>query len=58
MLTSVVLLVYPDTLVQLWYVDVVGLIFLILYLGAAPYRDSSSSRIQVSTEDTGPRGDN
>lgn len=48
LLTSDVLLVYPDTLVQLWFVDVVGLIFLILYLGAAPYRDCSSSRIQVA----------
>tara|TARA_B110001452_G_scaffold164551_1_gene137268 strand:- start:678 stop:4919 length:4242 start_codon:yes stop_codon:yes gene_type:complete len=47
LLTSVVLFVYPESPVQLWFVDVVGLIFLILYLGAAPYRDQSSSRLQV-----------
>ena len=42
------LVVFPDTLVQLWYIDVVGLIFLILYLGAAPYRDSWPSKVQVA----------
>ena len=43
------LVVFPDTLVQLWYIDVVGLIFLILYLGAAPYRDSWPSKVQVAS---------
>jgi len=49
LLTSLVLVVFPDTLVQLWYIDVVGLIFLILYLGAAPYRDSWPSKVQVAS---------
>ena len=48
MLTSLVLLVFPESLVQLWYIDVVGLIFLILYLGAAPYRDAWPSKVQVA----------
>lgn len=47
LLSSFVLFIYPESPVQLWFVDVVGLIFLILYLGAAPYRDQSSSRLQV-----------
>ena len=42
------LLVAPGSLVQLWFIDVVGLIFLILYLGAAPYRDRIASRVQVA----------
>ena len=47
-LTSVVLLVGPDTLVQLWFVTTTGLIFLVLYLTISPYRDEAAGRIQLA----------
>ena len=39
LLTSVVLLVGPDTVLQLWFVTATGLVFLVLFLALAPYRD-------------------
>ena len=48
MLTSVVLLVGRDSLLQLWFACGTGLCFLVLYLGLSPYRDESSSRIQLA----------
>ena len=47
-LTSVVLLVGPDTLVQLWFVTTTGLIFLVLYLTISPYRDQAAGHIQLA----------
>ena len=34
-----VLLVGPDTVLQLWFVTATGLVFLVLFLALAPYRD-------------------
>ena len=48
MLTSVVLLVGRDSLLQLWFACGTGLCFLVLYLGLSPYRDESPSRIQLA----------
>ena len=39
LLTSVVLLVGPDTVLQLWLVTATGLVFLVLFLALSPYRD-------------------
>ena len=47
-LTSVVLLVGPDTILQLWFAAATGLVFLVLYLGLSPYRDEASGRIQLA----------
>ena len=47
-LTSVVLLVGPDTIVQLWFAAAIGLAFLVLYIGLSPYRDQASGRIQLA----------
>ena len=47
-LTSVVLLVGPDTVVQLWFVTTTGLVFLVLYLALSPYRDQAAGRIQLA----------
>ena len=47
-LTSVVLLVGPDTVVQLWFVTATGLIFLVLFLALSPYRDQAAGRIQLA----------
>ena len=47
-LTSVVLLVGPDTIVQLWFAAAIGLAFLVLYIGLTPYRDQASGRIQLA----------
>ena len=43
-----VLLVGPDTVVQLWFVTATGLIFLVLSLALSPYRDQAAGRIQLS----------
>ena len=48
MLTSVVLLVGTDTILQVWFAAATGLIFLVLYLGLSPYRDQASGRIQLA----------
>ena len=48
LLTSVVLLVGPDTVVQLWFVTTTGLIFLVLFLAISPYRDEAAGRIQLA----------
>ena len=48
LLTSVVLLVGPDTIVQLWFAAAIGLAFLVLYIGLSPYRDQASGRIQLA----------
>jgi hypothetical protein len=48
MLTSVVLLVGTDTILQLWFATATGLIFLVLYLALSPYRDQASGRIQLA----------
>ena len=45
---QVVLLVGPDTVVQLWFVTTTGLIFLVLYLALSPYRDQAAGRIQLA----------
>ena len=34
-----VLLVGPDTVLQLWFVTATGLVFLVLFLALSPYRD-------------------
>ena len=47
-LTSVVLLVGPDSMVQLWFVTTAGLVFLVLYLAISPYRDQAAGRIQLA----------
>ena len=43
-----VLLVGPDTVVQLWFVTTTGLVFLVLYLALSPYRDQAAGRIQLA----------
>ena len=48
LLTSVVLLVNPDTVVQLWFVTTTGLVFLVLFLALSPYRDEAAGRIQLA----------
>ena len=48
LLTSVVLLVGPDTVLQLWFVTATGLVFLVLFLALSPYRDVSAGRIQIA----------
>ena len=48
LLTSVVLLVGPDSLVQLWFVTTTGLAFLVLFLALSPYRDEAAGRIQLA----------
>ena len=48
LLTSVVLLVGPDTILQLWFAAATGLAFLVLYIGLSPYRDETSGRIQLA----------
>jgi hypothetical protein len=48
LLTSLVLLVGTDTILQLWFATATGLVFLVLYLGLSPYRDQSSGRIQLA----------
>ena len=45
---QVVLLVGPDTVVQLWFVTATGLIFLVLFLALSPYRDQAAGRIQLA----------
>ena len=45
---QVVLLVGPDTVVQLWFVTTTGLVFLVLYLALSPYRDQAAGRIQLA----------
>ena len=45
---QVVLLVGPDTMVQLWFVTTTGLVFLVLYLALSPYRDQAAGRIQLA----------
>ena len=45
---QVVLLVGPDTVVQLWFVTTTGLIFLVLFLAISPYRDQAAGRIQLA----------
>jgi hypothetical protein len=48
LLTSVVLLVGPDSVVQLWFVTTTGLAFLVLFLALSPYRDEAAGRIQLA----------
>ena len=48
LLTSVVLLVGPDTVLQLWFVTATGLVFLVLFLALSPYRDEAAGRIQLA----------
>ena len=48
LLTSVVLLVGPDSVVQLWFVTTTGLVFLVLFLALSPYRDKAAGRIQLA----------
>ena len=48
LLTSVVLLVGTDTLLQLWFATATGLFFLVLYLGLSPYRDVAAGRVQLA----------
>ena len=48
LLTSVVLLVGPDTVLQLWFAAATGLAFLVLYIGLSPYRDEVAGRIQLA----------
>ena len=43
-----VLLVGPDTVVQLWFVTTTGLVFLVLFLALSPYRDQAAGRIQLA----------
>ena len=45
---QVVLLVGPDTVVQLWFVTTTGLVFLVLFLALSPYRDQAAGRIQLA----------
>jgi len=45
---QVVLLVGPDTVVQLWFVTTTGLVFLVLFLALSPYRDKAAGRIQLA----------
>ena len=45
---QVVLLVGPDTVVQLWFVTTTGLVFLVLFLAISPYRDQAAGRIQLA----------
>ena len=44
-----VLLVGPDTVVQLWFVTTTGLVFLVLFLAVSPYRDEAAGRIQLAS---------
>ena len=46
---QVVLLVGPDTVVQLWFVTTTGLVFLVLFLTVSPYRDEAAGRIQLAS---------
>ena len=46
---QVVLLVGPDTVVQLWFVTTTGLVFLVLFLAVSPYRDEAAGRIQLAS---------
>ena len=46
---QVVLLVGPDTVVQLWFVTTTGLVFLVLFLALSPYRDEAAGRIQLAS---------
>ena len=48
MLTSVVLLVGQESILQIWFAAATGLAFLVLYLGLSPYRDKASGRIQLA----------
>ena len=48
LLTSVVLLVGTDTILQVWFAAATGLAFLVIYLAFAPYRDEAASRIQLA----------
>jgi hypothetical protein len=48
LLTSVVLLVGPDTILQLWFAAATGLTFLVLHIGFAPYQDEASGLIQLA----------
>ena len=43
-----VLLVGPDTVVQLWFVTTTGLVFLVLFLALSPYRDQAAGRILLA----------
>ena len=45
---QLVLLVGPDTVVQLWFVTTTGLVFLVLFLALSPYRDQAAGRIQLA----------
>ena len=45
MLTSVVLLVGQESILQIWFAAATGLAVLVLYLGLSPYRDEASGRI-------------
>ena len=46
---QLVLLVGPDTVVQLWFVTTTGLVFLVLFLAVSPYRDEAAGRIQLAS---------
>ena len=48
MLTSVVLLVGRESILQIWFAAATGLAFLVLYIGLSPYRDEASGRIQLA----------
>ena len=48
LLTSVVLLVGPNTVVQLWFATTTGLVFLVVFLVLSPYRDEAAGRIQLA----------
>ena len=48
LLTSVVLLVGPDSVLQLWFVTTTGLVFLVLFLALSPHRDEAAGRIQLA----------
>ena len=48
LLTSVVLLFWPDTIFQIWFVTAVGLATLVLYLGLWPYRDQAAGMAQLA----------
>ena len=48
MLTSVVLLVGQESILQIWFAAATGLAFLVLYIGLSPYRDEASGRIQLA----------
>ena len=48
LLTSVVLIVGPDSVLQLWFVTTTGLVFLVLFLALSPHRDEAAGRIQLA----------